>query len=83
MSKRILYLEIFFTEPGSRPMKIVAVVDKAQLYSLENGFIHPLNYRNKNINKDDITDIIPLQRGERIKLSDIRTDIYSRLKAEV
>ncbi len=63
-------------------MKIVAVVDKAQLNSLENGFIHPLNYRNKNINKDDITDIIPLQRGERIKLSNIRTDIYSRLKAE-
>ncbi|KKL95440.1 hypothetical protein LCGC14_1854610 [marine sediment metagenome] len=53
MSKTNIYLKIYYTEPGMSPKKIVAVVDKAQFYSLKNNFVHPLNYTGKLIQKAD------------------------------
>ncbi len=83
MSKTNLDLKIYYTEPDSRPMKILAVAEKSKFYSLQNNFVDPLNYRNKHINKDDITKVKNLEEGKEIDLSRIRTDIYKRLKAIV
>ncbi len=83
MSETKLYLKIYFTEPGAMPMKILAVVNESQFFSPKNGFVDPLNYKDKHINKEDITAIRRLDKGEKIDLSLIRTVIHHSPKATV
>ncbi len=83
MSKANIYLKIYYTEPGMAPKKILAEVNKSQLYHLDNGFIDLLNCNHKLINKYDVTKFKPLKEGEEIDFSHIRTEIYHPLKAKV
>ena len=55
MSKTNIYLKIYYTEPDALPMKVIAVVEESQFYSLENSFISILNYSDKIINKYNVT----------------------------
>ncbi|KKN15331.1 hypothetical protein LCGC14_0987110 [marine sediment metagenome] len=81
MSKANIYLKIYYTEPDSEPKKILAEVNKNQLYSLKNYWVDVINYNHKAINKYDITKIKPLEEDGEITLSQIRTEIYLPLKA--
>ena len=83
MSKTNIYLKIYYTEPDALPMKVIAVVEESQFYSLENSFISILNYSDKIINKYDITKITMLEEAGEIDPTLIRTKVYHPLKAKV
>ncbi|KKN13019.1 hypothetical protein LCGC14_1010640 [marine sediment metagenome] len=82
MSKANIYVKIYYTEPDSGPKKIVAEVNKNQLYSIKNNWVDVINYNHKAINKYDITRIKPLEEDGEINLSIIRTEIYTPLKTK-
>ncbi len=83
MAKTNIYLKIYFTEPGSKPMKILAVVNRNQLYFIENNFVEVINYNHKVINKFDITKIKLVEDVGEILPPSIRTEEYISPKAEV
>ena len=82
MSKANIYVKIYYTEPDSEPKKILAEVNKNQLYSLKNYWVDVINYNHKAINKYDIIKIKPLEEDGVINLSLIRTEIYHLLKTK-
>ncbi|KKM90545.1 hypothetical protein LCGC14_1237580 [marine sediment metagenome] len=76
MSKTNMYLKIYYSEPGSKSMKILAEVNKSQLYHLENNWVELINYNRKLINKYDITQLKLLDEVGEIDLAMIRSEKF-------
>ncbi|MFX1478494.1 MAG: hypothetical protein ACFFCI_10200 [Promethearchaeota archaeon] len=82
MNKKLL-CKIVFVEPGwNTPLKIIGVVDKAQLFSPVNTFIEVENYRNKVISKGDIEEIVVYKEHKRIVLVKPSFEVSTSLKIE-
>ena len=82
MSEKNIYLKIYYVEPGSKTKKILAEVNKKQLYNQVNNWVAIINYGDMEINKYDIIDIIPLDEGNAFDLSLIRKEFHQPSKAK-
>ena len=78
-----LICKIYFFEPEwKKTKKVIAVVDKNQLFSPLEEFIELKNYGNKSISKNDLEKVIMFEKKCEIAINKNTLEVKDQMKIE-